>query len=130
MPFVISTKNYGLLWDNYSFSRFGDERLYGQIDQFVLHNQDGEEGSLTATYIDDTDENHVFTVRQESTIDYENLETIENFPEGFIFNKAKITWEGEVSPKESGLFHFLLYYAGYTKIWIDGQLNVDQWRTA
>ena len=27
MPFVISTKNYGLLWDNYSFSRFGDERL-------------------------------------------------------------------------------------------------------
>ena len=130
VPFIISTKNYGLLWDNYSFSRFGDERPYGQIDQFVLYNQDGEEGSLTATYIDDTDENHVFTVRQENTIDYENLETIENFPEGFNFNKAKITWEGELSPKESGLFHFLLYYAGYTKIWIDGQLKVDQWRTA
>ena len=130
VPFVISTKSYGLLWDNYSFSRFGDQRPYGQIDQFVLYNQEGEQGSLTATYIDDTDKEQVFTVRQESTIDYENLETIENFPEGFNFNKAKITWEGDISPRETGLFHFLLYYAGYTKIWIDGQLKADQWRTA
>lgn len=130
VPFIISTKNYGLLWDNYSFSRFGDERPYGQIDQFDLYNVDGEKGSLTATYIDDTESDHIFTVRQENTIDYENLTTIENFPEGFNFNHAKITWEGEIQPKESGLFHFLLYYAGYTKIWIDGQLKAEQWRTA
>ncbi len=130
IPFLISTKNYGLLWDNYSFSRYGDKRPYGQVDQFKLFNADGDEGGLTATYIDDTESNHVFSVRQENTIDYENLTSIKSFPEGFTFNHAKITWEGDIQPEESGLFHFLLYYAGYTKIWIDGQLKADQWRTA
>jgi alpha-D-xyloside xylohydrolase len=130
IPFVISTNNYGILWDNYSLSRFGDPRPYDQINQFVLYNADGEEGSLTATYVDDVDAENVFTVRQESTIDYENLETIQNFPEGFNFNNSRITWEGNLEPQESGLYHFLLYYAGYTKIWVDGELMVDQWRTA
>ena len=130
VPFIVSTRNYGLLWDNYSLSRFGDPRPYEQINQFNLYNENGEEGGLTATYIDDTETNHVFAVRDESTIDYENLETIENFPEGFDFNSAEITWEGQIEPKESGLFNFLLYYAGYTKIWINGELLADKWRTA
>lgn len=130
IPFVVSTKNYGILWDNYSLSRFGDPRPYGQIDQFTLIDAKGEEGGLTATYTDNIENDHVFRERKETTIDYENLETIKNFPEGFSFDQAKITWEGKLQPKESGLFHFLLYYAGYTKIWIDGQLLADKWRTA
>ena len=130
IPFIVSTKNYGLLWDNYSLSRFGDPRPYDQINQFKLFNNEGKEGGLTATYTDDTKSDHVFTVRDENIIDYENLETVKNFPEGFNFDQAKITWEGKLQPKESGLFHFLLYYAGYTKIWIDGQLLADKWRTA
>ena len=130
VPFIVSTKNYGLLWDNYSFSRFGDPRPYGQINQFKLFNTEGEEGGLTATYVENTDNGHIFTTRNESTIDYENLETIENFPEGFNFNHAKIIWEGDLQPEETGIFHFLLYYAGYTKIWLDGRLMADKWRTA
>lgn len=130
VPFIISTKNYGLLWDNYSLSRFGDPRPYEQINQFKLYNANGAEGGLSATYIDDSEKNHIFLTRDESTIDYENLETVENFPEGFSFDKAKITWEGQLEPEESGLFHFLLYYAGYTKIWINGELKASKWRTA
>ena len=130
VPFIVSTKNYGLLWDNYSFSRFGDPRPYGQMDQFVQYGKDGQEGGLTATYIDDSRKGHVFTERQEPAIDYENLETIKKFPEGFSFDHAQITWEGDLEAKESGVFNFLLYYAGYTKIWIDGQLMADKWRTA
>ena len=130
IPFIISTNNYGILWDNYSLSRFGDPRPYGQMDQFALYGKEGAQGGLTATYVDDVANDKVFTVRQESTIDYENLETIENFPEGFDFNNSRITWEGQMEPRESGLYHFLLYYAGYTKIWINGQLLADRWRTA
>ncbi|WP_234408712.1 TIM-barrel domain-containing protein [Marinilabilia salmonicolor] len=101
-----------------------------QIDQFKLFNNEGEEGSLTATYIDNKETGNVFTVRQENTIDYENLTTIENFPEGFDFTNARITWEGEIEPDETGIHRFLMYYAGYTKIWIDGELMADRWRTA
>lgn len=130
VPFIVSTNNYGILWDNYALSRFGDPRPYGQIDQFVLYNSKGEAGSLTATYIDNINTENIFMVREESTIDYENLETIENFPQGFNFNHSRITWEGEIEPTETGLYHFLLYYAGYTKLWINGDLKAERWRTA
>ena len=130
VPFIVSTKNYGILWDNYSLTRFGDPRAYGNIDQFTLYAKNGEKGGLTATYVDDKNEDHVFTERIENTIDYENLETIKNFPERFNFSNARITWEGELEPSESGVFRFLCYYAGYTKLWVDGQLMFDKWRTS
>ena len=130
VPFVVSTNNYGILWDNYSLSRFGDPRPYGQMDQFKLYNNKGEPGGFTATYVDKIGSESAFLIREESTIDYENLETIKNFPEGFGFNNSKITWEGDIEPSQSGLYNFLLYYAGYTKIWINGELMADRWRTA
>lgn len=129
VPFLVSNKNYGLLWDNYSLTRYGDPRAYAQISQFKLYNKKGEEGGLTATYI--KADGNVFTERTESEIDYENLETIENFPKDFPFNGAKIVWEGEIEANESGKFHFKLYYAGYTTVTINNEEVVEErWRTA
>ncbi|MDW7690244.1 glycoside hydrolase family 31 protein [Flammeovirgaceae bacterium SG7u.111] len=130
VPFVVSTKNYGILWDNYSLSRFGDPRPYSNIDQFVLYDKEGKEGGLTATYIDDKNTESIFLERVENQIDYENLETVDKFPKDFNFTNAKITWEGDIEAKESGIYKFLCYYAGYTKLWVDGELQFDKWRTA
>ncbi len=130
VPFIISTNNYGILWDNYSLSRFGDPRPYEQMSQFALYNKEGKKGGLTATYVDNVQNENVFTIRDESVIDYENLETIKNFPENFNFNNSRITWEGQIEASQSGIHNFLLYYAGYTKIWINGQLKAERWRTA
>ena len=130
IPFIVSTANYGLLWDNYSLTRFGDERPYSNLDQFTLYDKEGNPGGLTATYYDDKNSDHVFIEQVESTIDYENLETVEKFPEGFPFANAKIVWEGQLAADESGTFRFLCYYAGYTKVWVNGDLKFDQWRTA
>ncbi|MBN2744101.1 MAG: DUF5110 domain-containing protein [Marinilabiliaceae bacterium] len=131
VPFVVSNKNYGLLWDNYSLTRFGDKRPYADLDQFKLYGVDGKEGGLTATYLVDSDPKNVFAQRSESTIDYENLTTVAKFPENFPFNHATITWEGEIEPSESGMYHFKLYYAGYTKVYVNNELVVpERWRTA
>ncbi|MCV9385113.1 TIM-barrel domain-containing protein [Reichenbachiella ulvae] len=130
IPFIMSTENYGILWDNYSLTRFGDERPYSNIDQFKLYGADGKEGGLTATYYDDKNSDHVFVQQQESQIDYENLETVEKFPKDFPFSNAKITWEGQIEADESGVFRFLCYYAGYTKLWVNGELQFYKWRTA
>lgn len=131
VPFIVSNKNYGVLWDNYSLTRFGDPREYAQINQFKLYGKDGSEGGLTATYRINSDPNNVFVERAESLIDYENLETIQNFPADFPFNNSQIVWEGEIEPQESGVFRFILYYAGYTKVYLDDELIVpERWRTA
>lgn len=130
IPFLMSDKNYGIFWDNYSVTKFGDTRDYGQLSQFKLYDADGQEGGLTARYYTAADKNTPFITRAEDKIDYENLETVRNFPPDFPFNDATIVWEGALQAGESGVHRFLLYYAGYTKLWIDGQLMADKWRTA
>ncbi|MDR3058408.1 MAG: DUF5110 domain-containing protein [Prevotella sp.] len=131
VPFVLSSKNYGILWDNYSLTKFGDSRDYLDLDQFKLYDKTGKEGGLTATYMVNADPNNVFVERTESQIDYENLETVKKFPADFPFYNSRITWEGDVEAKETGKYHFILYYAGYTTIYMDGQVIVpERWRTA
>ena len=131
VPFIVSDKNYGLLWDNYSLTKFGDPREYSELDLFRLFDQDGEEGALTATYRDSSDPDKIYLKRRESRLDYENLETVRNFPGDVPLGRSQVTWSGRIEPEESGLFHFKLYYAGYVKLYIDDVLIVpERWRTA
>ncbi len=129
VPFVVSNKHYGLLWDNYSLTRFGNPNKYKELSQFKLYNKEGREGGLTARYI--TSSGKVFSEREEAEIDYENLETVNKFPENFPFNNSEIVWEGQIEAKESGDYFFKLYYAGYTRVEVDGKEVVkERWRTA
>ena len=53
IPFVLSNKNYGLLWDSYSYCRFGNPNDYLQLNRaFKLYDKNGKEGHLTGTYVD------------------------------------------------------------------------------
>jgi len=128
VPFVMSTKKYGILWDNYSQSKYGDPRNYKDLNQFTLFNKDGKKGALTATY---KQINSPSIVRQESAVDYENLTTIKNFPKAFNFNEGAVVWEGSIVADQTDVYKFSLYYAGYTKVWLDGKLVVpERWRTS
>ncbi len=50
VPFVLSTKNYGLLWDSYSYCRFGNPEEYQQLGKaFKIYDKQGREGHLTGT---------------------------------------------------------------------------------
>lgn len=129
VPFFVSNRNYGILWDNYSWTKFGDPRDYAELDKFKLYDKEGAEGGLTATYRNDNRD--TFLVRKEATLTYENLELIKNLPEGFPLNGAKVTWEGEIEADNSGIHRFLIRYAGYTKIFLNNQEVVEErWRTA
>jgi alpha-D-xyloside xylohydrolase len=131
VPFILSNKNYGILWDNYSFSRFGDTRPYSDIDQFKLYDKNGTAGGLTATYLVNADPTNVFVERMENQIDYENLETVKKFPHDFPFYNSHITWEGGIESNETGIYRFILYYAGYTTVYVDNKVIVpERWRTA
>ncbi len=130
VPFIVSTKNYGLLWDNNSFSRFGDPRPYTNLDVLELEDSDGAAGALTATYAS-KDGSKIYLSRRESILEYEDLETVKRFPEGIPFFNTKITWNGTMTAKESGVHRFSLYYAGYTKVFVNEEEVVsERWRTA
>ena len=122
VPFIVSSKGYGVLWHNYSLSRFGDKRPYADLgDVFGLYGKDGRAGALTATYYTDKAKNSVLIQRDEDKVDYENLKTIKNLPADFPKPSASATWEGEIEAKETGTYHFKLHYAGYTKVFVNNE---------
>ncbi|MDR2497056.1 MAG: DUF4968 domain-containing protein [Tannerellaceae bacterium] len=142
VPFVVSTRRYGLLFDNYSMSGFGDERPYANLDVFRLYDKKGSEGAITASYYRNAGA-ELFTERRESSVDYETYfthgelprdfdfkgETYNRFPAGFGFPNSLVVWEGEIEPRESGIFHFKLMYGSYTKVYLDNELVVEErWR--
>ncbi len=129
IPFVVSNKGYGLLWDSYSYGRWGNPDEYQQLGQaFTLYNKDGKKGTLTGTYVA---KNGQRIVRDEDSIYFENSETIGALPEGFPLEGAHVTYEGEIEAPVDNMYRFLLYYAGYMKVFIDGKEVVpERWRTA
>ena len=138
VPFIVSNKNYGVLWDSYSLCRFGDSRDYSQLGAvFKLYDKEGKEGALTGTYVPAAKAGVETIVRREDSLYFEHLDRkahlskVVNLPDGFPFMGSRVTYEGEIEPLESGLFRFILYYAGYTKVYIDNELVVpERWRTA
>ena len=147
IPFVLSNKNYGLLWDSYSYCRFGNPNDYLQLNRaFKLYDRNGKEGHLTGTYIDVKGKK---LVRDEDSIYYEygtpakseiaqktDNGGIKNLPQGFNLAGANVVYEGYIEPiVRSQLltlnYQFTLYYAGYIKVYIDGREVVpERWRTA
>ena len=154
VPFVLSNKNYGLLWDSYSYCRFGNPNDYLQLNRaFRLYDRQGKPGHLTGTY---TDKDGRRIVRDEDSIYYEygtpakseianrtEKGGLKNLPKGFNLQGATVVFEGFIEPIDNGQltmdnsqlsilnYQFILYYAGYVKVYIDGEEVVpERWRTA
>lgn len=126
VPFLYSNKNYGILWDNYSISKFGDPRAYEPLNTLSLTSKDERENGLTAHYYV---ENEIVKTAVEDKIEYEFLETpqVDNFPKD-VAQKGKVVWEGTISSQIEGRHKFLVYASGYFKVWVDDNLILDKWR--
>ena len=128
VPFVWSTRGYGLLWDSYSWSRWGNPAPYRQLHRvFKLYDKDGVEGALTGTYKPVRGET---LVQREDSLYYENEKMVGYLPKMFL-KGADVTYEGWLEAPETGDYRFILYYAGYQRVWIGGQeLVTERWRPA
>ncbi|MBQ3722773.1 MAG: DUF5110 domain-containing protein [Bacteroidales bacterium] len=128
VPFVVSTYGYGLLFDAYSYSRWGNPAPYGQLgERFRLFDKDGVEGALTGTYMaaDGTE-----LVRREDSLYFENEWAIRNLP-AVNLNGAKVVYEGSIEAPETGEYRFTQYYAGFQRTIVDGQEVMSRrWRPA
>lgn len=130
VPFLVSSKNYGILWDNYSLSTVGDIRPFEPLSSLKLFAATGEQGWLTASYFNDKNNTAKadFT-KAESVINYPWLGDTKLFlPADFKIDKGLVRWDGAFSTSFSGVHKFRFTYAGYFKVWIDGKLLVDRWR--
>jgi alpha-D-xyloside xylohydrolase len=130
IPFVVSTRNYGLLWDNNSITRFGDP------DPYTLAGSKGDgltvEGGWNATY---SASGKIIATRQEPVINLQYLENRKDWPTGTraadggnTVPGLKVVWTGKITPRDGGLHRFRLYSSSYAKLFVDGKQVLERWR--
>lgn len=132
VPFLVSNKNYGILWDNYSITTVGDVRPYQPLSSLKLFAADGQQGWLTASYYNDKNDAAKPTFEKaESEIAYRYLgDSKRDLPASFNVAAGKIVWHGNIASAIGGQHVFKFLYGGYMKVWVDGKLVVDRWREA
>ncbi len=141
VPMVVSTRNYGLLWDNYSITRFGYPHEYPPMSaELTLYDANGNKGGLTARYYD---KGKLLAERVESDPNYQFIPDTKNFPAAVAnpdhrpvaagdpvptSKTLKVVWDGSLETDKTGVHKFRFYVSGYFKLWIDGKLVMDSWR--
>jgi len=128
VPFIVSSRNYGILWDNYSRTKFGDPRDYISIEDLNIVGIDGKTPGLTAEYFSDRDFNKLYLKSQEQRIQHKYLDVNDPFPKDFGEKIKSVRWSGFIKPEKDGVYKFRLYCSGYTKMWINDELIVNNWR--
>lgn len=128
VPFVVSTKGYGILFDAYSLSRWGNPEPYKQLGEiFTLYDKDGVEGALTGTY--KTTDGNVLS-RREDSLYFENEFVIKNLPQ-IPLSGSEVVYEGYIQAPETADYHFIQYYAGFQETNIGGEEAMSRlWRPA
>lgn len=128
VPFVVSNKGYGLLFDAYSLSRWGNPEPYMQLGKaFKLFDKNGREGALTGTYV--TAQGQPL-VQREDSLYYENEFAVKNLPK-IALNGSKVVYEGYIQAPETADYHFIQYYAGFQRTVIGGkEVMSRRWRPA
>ena len=128
LPMVVSTRGYGILFDAYSYSRWGNPEPYRQLGEtFKMYGKDGVTPGLTGTY---TPARGQALVRQEDSLFFENEWAIRNLPQVNL-QGAKVVYEGYLEAPETADYQFIQYYAGFQRTLVDGQeVMARRWRPA
>ncbi|HTL66326.1 MAG TPA: TIM-barrel domain-containing protein [Lacunisphaera sp.] len=133
VPFLVSSRGYGILWDNSSFSRFGDLRTTENIPPGQLFDQDGRPGGLSAEYFADADFTHSVAKQVDAKIDIltangtakPNPAINAALPETGPFS---VRWQGSFVSSEAGVHTLEAFSNSGIKVWVDDRLVMDHWR--
>ncbi|HZD53283.1 MAG TPA: TIM-barrel domain-containing protein [Woeseiaceae bacterium] len=131
IPFLLSSRDYGLLWNNTSVTRVGSpEPARPLAASFELSDANGESGGLTARYYDGE---KLMLERREADPDYQYLAhgSVREHPLPEAAQDAadlRVVWEGTIVPRQSGIHELKMYSSGYAKLVLDGKTLLDRWR--
>ncbi|WP_305098401.1 glycoside hydrolase family 31 protein [Croceibacterium aestuarii] len=130
IPYLLSTRGYGILWDNNSITRLGNPEPYGKLgidwkaDYYL-----GEE---------------LVVSRHEKSIDYRYIRDQKNWPakalsaveaattgqntQGNAVQTQRVVWTGRYVPATGGNHKFRLYSSSYVKVFAGGKEVLSRWR--
>jgi alpha-D-xyloside xylohydrolase len=143
VPFLVSSRGYGLLWDNTSHTRFGDRRDPVDVPAASLFDRAGKAGGLTGTYRQGpcgtgtvvatrTDPQLAFGAPEDrppvSAIHQAPQVTLPQLHPKLAPGEACVTWEGEIAFDAAGEYDLATFANNGVRVWLDGWLVIDAWR--
>jgi alpha-D-xyloside xylohydrolase len=157
VPMLVSSKGYGIFWDNLGYTRFGDLRQWQPLAGSMLLDADGKPGGLTGTYFSDAKFNHKVATRTDTRLDIDqsnNLDLLtdtgepashpatrpsgqDGGPRGrsnaaihpdLPNGDVSIRWDGTLVPQRTGDFQFHSYANGGLKMTVGDHVVFDHWR--
>ena len=130
VPYLVSTRGYGILWDNNSITRVGDPEAYEKL-----------EAGWTAEY---SLGDQLVVTRQEEVIDYQYIRDQARWPEeataasvaattgqntaGNAAQTQHVVWTGSYTPETGGTHKFRLYSSSYVTVYANGEEVLTRWR--
>ncbi len=133
IPFLASSRGYGILWDNTSYTRFGDLSQPEPIPAGQLFDADGKPGGLTGSYYAGENFERFVTNRVDAQIDI-SVPSDAKQPNTLInpglppTGDVSARWEGEVQPDETGDYQLETFFNNGIKLWVDDKLVISHWR--
>lgn len=132
VPFFVSSRGYGILWDNTSHTRWGDLRNIEAIPSARLFTAEGQSGGLTGTYFSDSHFGTAVGTRVDAAIQLRlvrgsgrtNTSIHPNLPPG----NASVRWDGFIEAPAAGRYTFQSYSDGGVHLWIDDHEMMNHWR--
>jgi alpha-D-xyloside xylohydrolase len=127
VPFLVSSKGYGIFWDNTSFTRFGDLRAFTAIPTAELYDADGKPGGLTVAPTDGSE-----PPRQTADLcihpDMNQAELEHSKTKAGEKTGKRLSWTGSILAPATGDYQFRAYSNGGVHVWLDGKIVMDHWR--
>ena len=143
VPFLVSSRGYGLLWDNTSHTKFGDTREPVHVPAKNLYDAEGKPGGLTGTYRQgDCATGTVVATRVDPQIafgapeDRPAISAIHNAPQvanaalhpKLAQGEACVTWDGEIELDSAGPYDLMTYANNGARVLLDGREVIGTWR--
>lgn len=117
VPFLVSSRGYGILWDNNSYSRFGDLRQFEPIPASLLLNDQGTMGGLGVKAADN--KGNAFQT-PDIRID------LPNGAGGRGLNNLRFS--GFIEAPMTGAYQLKTYSNGGIRVTFDNKVLIDHWR--
>jgi alpha-D-xyloside xylohydrolase len=113
VPFLVSSRGYGIFWDNMSYSRFGDLRPFEPIPASNLLNADGQPGGLSMAPMDGSSPARAAAPTVDTPAAAHPKDT---------------RWQGSIVAPSTGDYQIRTTSNGGIKVWLDNRLIIDHFR--
>jgi alpha-D-xyloside xylohydrolase len=133
IPFLASSRGYGVLWNNTSITRFGDPEPPRPLSAgFALHDAEGKPGGLTARYFtgDELKLERVETDLNYQFLSHANVREVPLPDEVKGGKDVRVEWVGSIVPARDGKHELKMYSSGYAALTLDGKKLLDRWRVS